>query len=105
MPDRANEQLYPLATKYRLRLPQNWKSPTSRLLQYQMSKKNISFLNVPELPGQLKDILTKSPMMAWEEVTLSQCLFCWSRSSWRRGNSRSLGSMPSVTLLAAASAP
>lgn len=54
---------YPLATKYKLRLWQSWKSPTSRLRQHNMSEKNIS--------SQFKYFPTKSPLLAWKEVTLS----------------------------------
>lgn len=74
-----------------------------------MFKKNPSFLNVSELPGQRQYILTKSSLMAWEGVTLSQCLFFLldqveleEREQWVPGLDALTGS-EAVTLLAAAS--
>lgn len=76
-----------------------------------MFKKNISLLNVSELPGQLKYILTKRPLMAWEEATLSQCLFFLleqvdleERGQWVPGLDAVTGS-EAATLTAAASPP
>lgn len=106
-PGTASKHLCP--TGYKVQAQTLW--PSQQLpdcFSVKCSQRRKTFLNVFELPGQLKYLLTKSSLMAWEEVTLSQCLLL--EQSWRWGEQwvprlDILTGSEAATLMAAISPP